>query len=599
MSRHFGEPHGQVSQKAKCQLEILRKDNANERPWLDSITRWVRKNGAMKFLLRKFNQSRKIDYGNDFSKEGPLKNFVKIEPADEATPSGQGDDGDDGDEANDEARALIDQPADAPEDILPLFTMDGDDLDNTELTMMNKIRIFTDPSLGDKPEDEASAKLRFKFYDELCKSCPYHASIVKVIIPGDCYDFISKITKSTVVTNRSKFEHHKRMCSIRWNGTVSRVVNELLQGQQKADQLKDSSWDDDMMKGALLTICQEQPSLRGLIVTLSRPDAKSNFKECVKELLTAELHAPATSRSHTGSARRTTEQKSGHYAKDRKKREESRKPSDAKSKTSSEPRIPLEEYKAKCAKQYCKNFQAGKCKFSEKECWRKHEYAPKALSAKEQQSDQSWYDMVHPNPGGGRAFMARGTVTITADELLQVFEDAELDEARQRTFQDAQVNNEANLPLGADHANQPSDPWHRDSDAFSSGEGYLSSQAEHANQSGVSDELAENGERTYLEAGNCSWFPIVISDSNASDPELEEANDAHDSGADGDDNASSGDEPDFEQSVQRPVHGSARRCIARRMPSEPGQDTNFEEVVARQQQVADSRRLHRRIQRLL
>jgi hypothetical protein len=49
MSNHrqqFGAPHGQVAMKTKCQLEILRRDNLNEQPWLDSITRWVRSHGA-------------------------------------------------------------------------------------------------------------------------------------------------------------------------------------------------------------------------------------------------------------------------------------------------------------------------------------------------------------------------------------------------------------------------------------------------------------------------------------------------------------------------------------------------------------------------
>jgi hypothetical protein len=245
MSNHrqqFGAPHGQVAMKTKCQLEILRRDNLNEQPWLDSITRWVRSHGAMKFLLKKFNQSRKIDYANDFDGDGPLKkNFVKIEPTE------------DGRSIVDENVAMEDEAKTEP-----LFAINHDDLDNTELTMIDQIRIFLDPTKGaDAPEDDDSAKLRFKFYDELCKSCPYHASTVKVIIPGDCYDFIVKITRSMVVTNRSKFEHHKRMCLLRWNGSVAHLVNQLLRGQQLAERLKDTSWDDGMMKGALLNICQD------------------------------------------------------------------------------------------------------------------------------------------------------------------------------------------------------------------------------------------------------------------------------------------------------------------------------------------------------
>ena len=51
--QHYGDGHAHIQQtlKTKCELEILRRDNSNERPWLESITRWVRSKGAMKYLF--------------------------------------------------------------------------------------------------------------------------------------------------------------------------------------------------------------------------------------------------------------------------------------------------------------------------------------------------------------------------------------------------------------------------------------------------------------------------------------------------------------------------------------------------------------------
>ena len=80
--QHYGDGHAHIQQtlKTKCELEILRRDNSNERPWLESITRWVRSKGAMKYLLKGFNICRQIDFKNDFAADGPLqKEFIKIE----------------------------------------------------------------------------------------------------------------------------------------------------------------------------------------------------------------------------------------------------------------------------------------------------------------------------------------------------------------------------------------------------------------------------------------------------------------------------------------------------------------------------------------
>ena len=54
------------------------------------------------------------------------------------------------------------------------------------------------------PEDDDSAKLRLIFFRQLVKSCPYHASIIQIVVPGDCAGLIAKVTKSMMVTNRAK-----------------------------------------------------------------------------------------------------------------------------------------------------------------------------------------------------------------------------------------------------------------------------------------------------------------------------------------------------------------------------------------------------------
>ena len=336
--QHYGDGHAHIQQtlKTKCELEILRRDNSNERPWLESITRWVRSKGAMKYLLKGFNICRQIDFKNDFAADGPLqKEFIKIEHTEQDTTtsgtkteniqqSGTVEDlpGASGVDTEHPHTATLHEQATEAKDAPAIdegFELDQTTLDNMELTMIDQIKIFNDPTKGqNQPEDEDSAKLRFKFYNELCKSCPYHEHVVRLVNPGDCYTLISKVTTSTRVTSRTKFDNHKAMCAIRWSGSVTRVVNQLQAGQQVAERLKDMSWNDAMMKAALLSICQEHLPFQEIVLTLSRPNATETFRECVDELQTVEGNIlPKKSYPRHGSARKTTDQqwkgKSGFF----------------------------------------------------------------------------------------------------------------------------------------------------------------------------------------------------------------------------------------------------------------------------------------------
>ena len=51
--------------------------------WLDSVSRYARCNtGMMKYLLKAYNVSRKIDFAQDFNEDGPL-NQILVKKEDE------------------------------------------------------------------------------------------------------------------------------------------------------------------------------------------------------------------------------------------------------------------------------------------------------------------------------------------------------------------------------------------------------------------------------------------------------------------------------------------------------------------------------------
>ena len=158
---------------------------------------------------------------------------------------------------------------------------------------------------------------------------------------------------------------------------MTRVVNQLQAGQQVAERLKDLSWNDAMMKAALLSICQEHPPFQEIVQTLSRPNATETFRECVDELQTVEGNIqPKKSYPRHGSARKTTDQQWIEGKNGFKKKQGGRATfGKGASKGKDIPRLSPEEYKAKCAGEECKNFAKGKCKFSDEDCWRKHTVA--------------------------------------------------------------------------------------------------------------------------------------------------------------------------------------------------------------------------------
>ena len=598
--QHYGDGHAHIQQtlKTKCELEILRRDNSNERPWLESITRWVRSKGAMKYLLKGFNICRQIDFKNDFAADGPLqKEFIKVEHTEQDTTtsgtkteniqlSGTVEDipGASGVDTEHPHTAKLQEQATEAKDAPAIdegFELDQTTLDNMELTMIDQIKIFNDPTKGqNQPEDEDSAKLRFKFYNELCKSCPYHEHVVRLVNPGDCYSLISKVTTNTRVTSRTKFDNHKAMCAIRWSGSVTRVVNQLQAGQQVAERLKDMSWNDAMMKAALLSICQEHLPFQEIVLTLSRPNATETFRECVDELQTVEGNSlPKKSYPRHGSARKTTDQQWKGKSGFKKKQGARTTFGKGASKGKDTPRLSPEDFKAKCAGEECKNFAKGKCKFSDEDCWRKHTVARAFKTRARTQDSRSWFDIVHQHsPNDGRAMMLSDgddQDEYLNDLMAQQIEANQLEyEAGEEFFRRQERENywvgpsSDEDPVGADEASplifdpDPTPPrvlQHGQGSPDLSSDSAVSPRRDHV------DSIEGPADRS-PEAGDTSSRPIVVSDSDDGIPQMAQLMmDDHDgvhSGSDANLSESLGSML-FRPQGQRPM-ASARMC--RQMP---------------------------------
>ena len=440
MSNYGGYSHGDhygrnLELRPRCELMILCKDNSNQGAWAESIDRWVRSNEAMKLMLKQFNEHRLLDIINDFAVDGPLKDaLVKVETqtADTFAQSKASSAKESPGDATKEAERK-DQEAKAADSAAREFVkIDQLSLEQTEKNFLSKQYIFFDPSKGDKiPEDKETTSLRFRFFEQLCRSCPHHVLAVKVVVPGDCFDFIKKVMRNGIVTCRTSYENMKSMCSIKWAGSVDGVVNRLTLGQQASERLGDATWTDSVMKGALLYICQDHPPFRELITHLSRSKARETFAEVHEELLIVEANVSSKPR-YTAGARYTKGQSYGHVAGNSNKKKSWQEGAGAKGAGRTPPqrtekeRVSLEKYKAQCALEDCKGFLNGKCRFPPGKCWRRH---PKHMAKKAQAAKQcakgsvnrDWYDAVHGDnvANSNRANMLKDGDFMDDDEIAQ------------------------------------------------------------------------------------------------------------------------------------------------------------------------------------
>ena len=166
------------------------------------------------------------------------------------------------------------------------------DADDVEAAVMGDFPIFLAIDSLTEPESHADTVTRMKLYQQLVLATPHHVERTRTCPEGDCYGFLKLILRNVIVTGQSRYKTLMALQTIKFgaNMTVSELVTSLKDVQAKANRLKKDAIDDDVMKGALLSLAQGHSKFERLATDFSKRSVEKSFDEIVDELLAHETN---------------------------------------------------------------------------------------------------------------------------------------------------------------------------------------------------------------------------------------------------------------------------------------------------------------------
>ncbi len=242
----------------KALITIMNADNSNQTEWLISLRVVASQLDARSFLTRGRSRSRRA------TRMDIMTPAVKIEDND--------------------AKAK----EDAGKKQQPIVIEDfGElDVDDVEAAIMGDFPIFLATNSHTEPELAADTVTRMKLYQQLLLSTPHHAHKVRTCQEGDCYGYVKLILKNVRVTGQSRYNSVIALQAVKFlpHMSISELASALKDVQMRANRFKKDAIDDDIMKGALLSLAQGHIRFERLATDYSKPSCTLSYDEIIDEL---------------------------------------------------------------------------------------------------------------------------------------------------------------------------------------------------------------------------------------------------------------------------------------------------------------------------
>ena len=260
-------------------IDVLAKDNGNQERWLASLRLFARAHGQVCFLMEKHNRFRKLD-ADDLSMVGPLGSPIKRTAAGDAAAalaspqkgSGASSTSASGEQAKLELKleqSLYDDMA---------------DLDDVERQLMANMVVFLGPD-GDAERPDIAQK-RFAFSKALFESTPHHRHKLKTWVEGDCLGLIKLVAVSMKLTGRALFNAVAALGKVNFSegDAIDDLINNLEEVKARANRLKPDTINDDILKGALLTLSERSSTFARLAEDFSKQECQLTYADMCNEL---------------------------------------------------------------------------------------------------------------------------------------------------------------------------------------------------------------------------------------------------------------------------------------------------------------------------
>ena len=259
---------------AKKWITILLANNSNQHLWLRAVRSYARENHCTQFLLNQYNVSRALT-ATDLNPDKVLKPVIKGEPSMPGLEKGLKQDGQPSSSSSSSSSGSS-RPAD------DLFN-NLDELDDHEAKMFEGFEIFL--NLDGTEESSGTTALRFQFSNIMTTSLVNHKHRLHNWKEGNITQLIQLVTTEVRLTSRAKYNSLMNLGKVDFPSTksVDQLVSDLSAVQIATNRLKPGAIDEEILKGALLTLTSRRPMFHLMSQTFSRTDCQLSYDQMVSE----------------------------------------------------------------------------------------------------------------------------------------------------------------------------------------------------------------------------------------------------------------------------------------------------------------------------
>ena len=174
--------------------------------------------------------------------------------------------------------------------------IDEGEMDDYERLMYDGLVIYQD--LHGADESEAITSKRFKFCAQLQLSAPHHCQKLETWVEGNVYQFIKLVTTNVRLTGRARFNTIAALGALRFGAdmSVDDLINKLHQIKTAANRLQANSMDDDLLRGAFLTLCGARDEFHRLSEDFSKRTCTLTYQEIIDEMRECESNRGGNTR---------------------------------------------------------------------------------------------------------------------------------------------------------------------------------------------------------------------------------------------------------------------------------------------------------------
>ena len=279
-------------------ITTLAADNSNQAEFLTSVKMVAGQFGATSFLTRGRSRSRKATRMDFMSPPKKNKTSIKNESGSEAESKDTKEEGDEN-TARKAAVAKSKKAQMAPSqgesgsssNPIPVDNSPLDD-DDVEAALLGDYPLFFCPGSATEIESTADNAIRMKLFQQLTLATQLHLGKVRTCKVGDVYGFLKLVLKNIIVTGQSLYLHVIALSEVKFDSSisVSDLDSALKEVQTKANRLKDDVIDEDIMRGAVLSLAQKHSNFQQLATEFSKKSSTATYDEIIDDFLQHEAN---------------------------------------------------------------------------------------------------------------------------------------------------------------------------------------------------------------------------------------------------------------------------------------------------------------------